>query len=376
MAETPTRNVSFARVIRARDDYREETFDNEDVTCETDLCDSQHGSQQEERVGADTEARAAEGSASVSVGVSVVEDQPPKIDESDKAKNETFHNEVCENLARHFQDLCFVKAYDSAGNSMVVVTQRTLMFHPPMGFTSRIRITIRGFKYEVSVMMKKIESGDLQSIADIQEVCSKFSAESNYKFCPGIDPQYYKSHYLEAIRFNIKSVRQTVEPFARVDSVNCRWWFQLASNATSEEKSAKEVLCSACKRLVTDLNCQRRRTLAESPERKLKRQSASSRAKLSGMSPYSQQKRQSNAQSKRTNMKRKLKKLDETDVTLNDEQHEEMCSIVHGISDEELGKVFLEGSEHGVGELMKEIWYTDSKRQRQQFLQDQSKNGK
>jgi len=36
----------------------------------------------------------------------------------------------------------------------------------------------------------------------------------------------------------------------------------------------------------------------------------------------------------------------------------------------------LEGSEHGVGEKMKDIWYTDSKRQQQQFLQDQSKNGK
>jgi len=31
---------------------------------------------------------------------------------------------------------------------------------------------------------------------------------------------------------------------------------------------------------------------------------------------------------------KKLKKLDGTDVTLNDEQHE-MCSIVHEISDEE-----------------------------------------
>ena len=35
-----------------------------------------------------------------------------------------------------------------------------------------------------------------------------------------------------------------------------------------------------------------------------------------------------------------------------------------------------EGSEHGVGEMMKDIWYIDSKRQQQQFLQDQSKNGK
>ena len=53
-----------------------------------------------------------------------------------------------------------------------------------------------------------------------------------------------------------------------------------------------------------------------------------------------------------------------------------MCSVVERISTEDLDKIFLEGSEHGVGDLMKEIWYTDRKRQQQQFLQDQSKNGK
>ena len=75
-------------------------------------------------------------------------------------------------------------------------------------------------------------------------------------------------------------------------------------------------------------------------------------------------------------MLRKLEKCSESDVTLNDEQHDEMCAIVESIRTEELEKILLEGSEHGVGDLMKEIWYTDSKRQKQQFLHDQSKNGK
>jgi len=91
MAETPTKNVTFVTVIKARDVYHNETFDNEDVTCEADLCDDLGDDQQEERVEAD-----AEGSACVSVDVSVTEGelQPPKIDECDKAKNETFHNET------------------------------------------------------------------------------------------------------------------------------------------------------------------------------------------------------------------------------------------------------------------------------------------
>jgi len=48
MAETPTRNVTFTRVIEARDGYHKETFDNEDVICEADLCDDLGDDQQEE----------------------------------------------------------------------------------------------------------------------------------------------------------------------------------------------------------------------------------------------------------------------------------------------------------------------------------------
>ena len=105
MAETPTRNVTVtSRVIEARDRYHKETFDNEDFTCENDSGGDQY-------VGADTE-----GSTSVSVDVSIVgegEVQPLKIDEYEKTKNENFHNEVCNKLARFFQDLWFVKAYDA-----------------------------------------------------------------------------------------------------------------------------------------------------------------------------------------------------------------------------------------------------------------------
>jgi len=299
-----------------------------------------------------------------------------EIGEVDRAEYELFHNEVCELGARYFPDMCFAKARDDAGNSMVVITQKTLMFHRPFGFTSRVQITIRGMEYEVHVMMKNLISGTLTSVNDVKELCRQFCVGSGYKFCPGIDPTFYHSHYFETIRFDIKSVRRTAEPFDRVDSVNCKLWFLLASNATAAQKAAMEVQCPACKRLVHDLNCQRRCTSAESPSRKLKRQLSSSQARLSYMSSASWQKRKCHAQSERSNLLRKVEKFSQSDVTLTDEQHDEMCAIVEGIRTEELEKIFLEGSEHGVGDLMREIWYTDSKRQKQQFLHDQSKNGK
>ena len=61
---------------------------------------------------------------------------------------------------------------------------------------------------------------------------------------------------------------------------------------------------------------------------------------------------------------------------LNEEQHTEMCSIVERTENDDLEKLFKEGNEHGVGELMKEIWFTDKKRQTQQFANDQAANGK
>jgi len=73
-----------------------------------------------------------------------------------------------------------------------------------------------------------------------------------YKFCPGISSDAYKLYY-EVIRYNLKSVRKTDASVQRVDSVNCKLWFCLAPNASTTEKDSDEVLCSAFKRLKTDL---------------------------------------------------------------------------------------------------------------------------
>ena len=68
------------------------------------------------------------------------------------------------------------------------------------------------------------------------------------------------------------------------------------------------------------------------------------------MSPAYQQLKRSNVQHQRS------RKLEEADVTLSDEQHEEMCSFAERVSNEDLDYIFLEGNEHGVGNLTKEIW--------------------
>jgi len=92
------------------------------------------------------------------------------------------------------------------------------------------------------------------------------------------------------------------------------------------------------------------------------------------MSSLSQQKRRLYAQYHRTNSICKLKKYEASELELDDEQNFEMCSIVNATQSEELKKLFKEGDEHGVGGLMKSIWYTDKDCQKTDFYQDQEHN--
>ena len=125
-----------------------------------------------------------------------------------------FHSEIYETLPEQYPDLAFVRAKDHNDNPVLVITHRCLAYHPPFGFTSRIQITLRGYSYVAHVLMIKWESGAVKTMDEAEGLCYKFSSKAGYKFCPGIDPDYYNTEYYEVIRFHIRSVRQTTAPFA------------------------------------------------------------------------------------------------------------------------------------------------------------------
>ena len=168
-----------------------------------------------------------------------------------------------------FPDLIFAMA-TRGEQPLLQISQRQLHSHPPFGMISRAQVTVQYNFYTAYVMMKKWESGILVSSEDLITVCLKISAKSEFKFCPGINPEQYETEYYAAIRFHIRSVHKTEFPFSRVDSMNCLLWFKLALNARASEKDSAEVRCKYCKRLVLDLECQKRRTISESPSRKVK----------------------------------------------------------------------------------------------------------
>ena len=285
---------------------------------------------------------------------------------------------ICQTGELRFQELAFTVGHTAKEKTpTLTVTQRELYFHPPFGYTSRVHIVITGNHYVVNILSSRFQSGTVGSDTEVYQLCEMFSGQSPYKFCPGIDWELYEEYYHTVIRFHLKSVRYCTSPFQRVDSVNCVLWFKPPVNASLSEKFSKEVMCTACKRLKSDLDWQRKRTLCESPSRKVKRQAASSKAKLTYMSPASQLKRKQNALVERNNDKLKLAKYESTEVTLSEDQHEDMSAVVNKIeevSKDCLEKIFAEGDAHGVGNKIREIWVTDRREQLEQFNEDQARN--
>ena len=64
-------------------------------------------------------------------------------------------------------------------------------------------------------------------------------------------------------------------------------------------------------------------------------------------------------------------------MTLDDEQHDEVCGIVSSIENthkDELEKVLAEADSEGVGESIREMWKIDSQKAKKHFQDDQKKN--
>ena len=184
--------------------------------------------------------------------------------------------------------------------------------------------------------------------------------------------------YCEIIRFDLKSVRRMAEPFSRVDSVKCQMWSELGKVVSWDRRKSDAVLCRPCLRLKCDLERQVKRTEAESPTKKIKHQSSSSHARIRYMSPASQAKRKYNQKMDHSADRRKLEKYEHAELPLDNEQDDEMQGVMSTIElmcPDELEELFAEGEKHGVGDKLRDIWYSDKRRECAQFQRDQASNG-
>jgi len=300
--------------------------------------------------------------------------------------SETFLDALCAKGKSLYPDLVFVKRRGSDCD-MVEVSQTFMRCVPEAGNISVARVLFYSsvgnsgiYCYNIQVLLTSIQKGETSSLDEGLELCRIISNKDNYKFCPGIDTKEYYEHYHSVIRYNIATVRIWDRPFKRIDSKNCLLWYQLKHNATYKEKESEQVLCRPCKKLHSNLDHQRRRSDV-SPERRIKRQQPSSHFQLKFLSPASVSKRRSATQKERSRDKVKLVKLGELDVTLEDDQSDELCEIVAKIEDEckdEIENIFHEADTHSAtaGGALRSSWERDKANSKATFFKDQLKNSK
>ena len=252
----------------------------------------------------------------------------------------------------------------------LTITHKILYYHPPFGMTSRCQISVRADEFTVHVLMREVDFNDPVAIRGI---CARYSLNSvSHKFCPGLNPSDYEQQR-DIIRFDLKSVRQTQEPFSHVDSVKCNIWSELGK-VSLERRKADTVLCRACVRLKCDLEHQVKRTSAECRSKKIKRQCSSSHARTSYMSPTSVSKRKYNQKIARRTDRRKL---EYTELPLDNDQDNEMenvMSTIESTCSNQLENLFAEGEAHNVGDKLRNIWYSDKWRECTEFQRQQTCN--
>ena len=157
-----------------------------------------------------------------------------------------------------------------------------------------------------------------------------------------------------------------------MDSCHCLLLHKLSKNLSIIYKELDAVPCSGCKRLLNDLNqCLKS---APSPAKKAERQKSTSHFPLKYLSPTSQKKRRENSLRDQNKTLKHLQKYSHTELTLDDEQHNEISKLVTAINEKvstELEALLVDIDTDEIGSSIREIWEVDTKRAKEDFKKDQ-----
>ena len=256
----------------------------------------------------------------------------------------------CANLSSSFEDLSFAVCSTALSESpkCLLCSPSTLHNHPPAALVFRARIIVSQCgNYEFQVLLRTKDKGTMTCEDELHHLCGMLSKSSGYKFCPGLNKAIYNDKYASILRYDSKSVRLMSEPFCRVDSPRCELWHKLAKNSSIFERDMEEVLCQPCKKMISHLDQRVRAATKVTPAEKVARLDPSSRCPLAVLSPNSRKKRKENLLKERCQYK---KKYEHIELTLDDEQNDEMAKIVEIIdrdASDTLNKVIDEVDSHG-----------------------------
>ena len=117
-----------------------------------------------------------------------------------------------------YPDLVFVSYTNELGSGVLTCCRRDVYDHPPLGLVSRVQIVVdQDGKYDFQVLLFSKEKGSISTTDEYLALCDRIAAKGRYKFCPGINPETYKTTYYDVIRYNPKRLRRTMHPVQRAD---------------------------------------------------------------------------------------------------------------------------------------------------------------
>jgi len=82
---------------------------------------------------------------------------------------------------------------------VLLISQYRLFNHAPFGAVSHIQAAVHYKFYTVHVLMRQWKFLHFEGVAEITELCQIMEEKSEYKFSPGIDPEWYNREYFEVI---------------------------------------------------------------------------------------------------------------------------------------------------------------------------------
>ena len=96
-----------------------------------------------------------------------------------------------------YPELVTTSCTNEDGNNVLACSRRDFHNHPPLGLVSRVQIIVdQDGKYDFQVVMFSKEKGSINTVDDHLELCDQIAVKGGFRFCPGINPDSYKTTYV------------------------------------------------------------------------------------------------------------------------------------------------------------------------------------
>ena len=282
---------------------------------------------------------------------------------------------------------CDLEAITGHKNSVVlsVYPRKEKSYTEQLGSFQPVRVLFGPtghYKFQVFIY-QTFEEGtiDLRDKTAVKSVIDKLRVESGFVMCPGlVDYDALMSDNL----FQPSNVKVELWPWRRASAVKCKLWHKPRKQRSlscdqEQEGIPDDSMCGECRFVRRRMLVLRENRTSMDENERLQRQQASSKVRLSVLSPVSQKARQDNVRRERKNFRRVVERMiKRTSFTVNEQQNSELAKLIECLQSskegqEELTKVFEEAENHkpGTGKILSEMWQME----KEAFFKDQRKNG-